>query len=408
MGNIADIENITKSLNENPMFRLSLGSKELFHSNFLEFLWEQNPMAFLEMLSGMIPKDRREPMNDLITKYKNGSVDLELAREKEHFDLCMFHTEKDVKGRDIEIYDLIIENKVKSIPFKAQLDEYVEKIEKKQDVSPIYVLLSLARNFAEREKIGEKWIISSYDQLVTSIRSKYSIFCKYIKDKYIRDYCNFIESLVDLEDYIEKRNDLPNEQYELLRNIRLHDLCIKQYGSAFVGRLYNEIIEKLGKEVITFGKEDRDDTGHHIFLSSSYNNGKCTITAAIRNDSIFYIIQIEGNPFDGNDRNQYRHMINKINLAKDNSKRENNKKRTVIDAEQLEGKLLSEQYALDFIKFIEQFEVKDMQDGPIEDYCKYEPHVVYRYKTFNDSDFDKMLKVMDEDVINTCKQLNIN
>lgn len=30
-------------LNKNPMFHLSLGSKELFHSNFLAFLWDQNP-----------------------------------------------------------------------------------------------------------------------------------------------------------------------------------------------------------------------------------------------------------------------------------------------------------------------------------------------------------------------------
>ena len=71
------------------------------------------------------------------------------------------------------------------------------------------------------------------------------------------------------------------------------------------------------------------------------------------------------------------------------------------------NQITATQQALDFIKFIKPFEVKGAS-GPISNYCKYEPHVVYRYKTFKDSDFDKMLKVMAEDVIYTYKQLNIN
>ena len=46
-------------LNKNPMFRLSLGSKELFHSNFLAFLWDQNPKAFLELLNDLCTRKVR-------------------------------------------------------------------------------------------------------------------------------------------------------------------------------------------------------------------------------------------------------------------------------------------------------------------------------------------------------------
>lgn len=53
MGNIADIENITKSLNDNPMFRLSLGSKELFHSNFLESLCKKIVGTIENTISGI-------------------------------------------------------------------------------------------------------------------------------------------------------------------------------------------------------------------------------------------------------------------------------------------------------------------------------------------------------------------
>ena len=35
-----------EELYKNPMFRISLGSKELFHSNFLALLWDCDKQAF--------------------------------------------------------------------------------------------------------------------------------------------------------------------------------------------------------------------------------------------------------------------------------------------------------------------------------------------------------------------------
>ena len=37
-----------KELQENPMFKFSMSSLELFHSNFLEWLFDQNYSAFLK------------------------------------------------------------------------------------------------------------------------------------------------------------------------------------------------------------------------------------------------------------------------------------------------------------------------------------------------------------------------
>ena len=107
------MEKILEELNKNPMFRLSLGSKELFHSNFLAFLWEQNHEAFLELLNDLCSSLIN--VNDLLSK-----KELTLDREKENFDICIHH--KEGKGKK-EIYDIIIENKVKSIPYKEQLIE---------------------------------------------------------------------------------------------------------------------------------------------------------------------------------------------------------------------------------------------------------------------------------------------
>lgn len=108
------MEKILEELNKNPMFRISLGSKELFHSNFLAFLWDQNPKAFLESLNDLCHNSIQ--VEDLLNE-----KELTLDREKENFDICIHH--KEGKGEK-EIYDIIIENKVKSIPYEEQLIDY--------------------------------------------------------------------------------------------------------------------------------------------------------------------------------------------------------------------------------------------------------------------------------------------
>ena len=151
-------------LNKNPMFHLSLGSKELFHSNFLAFLWDQNPKAFLELLNDLCLNSIN--VADLLNK-----KELTLDREKENFDICIHHKE----GKK-EIYDIIIENKVKSIPYKEQLEDYEDKVRKHQKGRTIKnILLTLADNFANANNI-KGWIIVSYKALAQKLKSSKSDF----------------------------------------------------------------------------------------------------------------------------------------------------------------------------------------------------------------------------------------
>ena len=39
------MKTLVQELQENPMFKFSMSSLELFHSNFLEWLFNQNPSA---------------------------------------------------------------------------------------------------------------------------------------------------------------------------------------------------------------------------------------------------------------------------------------------------------------------------------------------------------------------------
>ena len=115
-----------------------------------------------------------------------GKSNLKLAREKNHFDICIYHKEE---GK--EIFDIIIENKVKSIPYKSQLDNYVENVGQKHG-SPVFILLSLAKEYAQCNEIlnQKKWIVIHYDQLNNEIAQHYSSSCTYVND-----YCQFIKSL---------------------------------------------------------------------------------------------------------------------------------------------------------------------------------------------------------------------
>ncbi len=94
-------------LKQNAMFRLSLTSKELFHSNFWAWLIGKYENKFTSVFY---------PDYD-------GNSKVKVRREKHNFDLSL------------EINDklIIIENKFKSLPNKEQLDEYMKKAESWQN-----------------------------------------------------------------------------------------------------------------------------------------------------------------------------------------------------------------------------------------------------------------------------------
>ena len=196
------MEKILEELNKNPMFRLALGSKELFHSNFLAFLWEQNNKAFLELLNDLCHNSIQ--VEDLFSKEPT------LDREKENFDICIHH--KEGKGEK-EIYDIIIENKVKSIPYEEQLIDYENKVASHQKGSTTTnILLTLADKFPNANKI-KGWTIVSYEDLAKELEAKKCNFSSSNQkiQQYIDDYIDFIKQLTPLKNEILA--DFENSKY---------------------------------------------------------------------------------------------------------------------------------------------------------------------------------------------------
>jgi len=127
------------------MFHMSLGSKELFHSNFLHWISTINWDLFLNILHKIAGinnfwwEDEFHPSNN----------NIEVRREFHHFDLSIYILDpvKEVNdlsadsSTDNEEYSykagkrvvqkwipvLILENKMKSLPYRGQLEEYTNK-----------------------------------------------------------------------------------------------------------------------------------------------------------------------------------------------------------------------------------------------------------------------------------------
>ena len=379
------IINELEELYKNPMFRISLGSKELFHSNFLAFLWDCDKQAFLNMIYHLLPEGKKINVSELL-----GKEELTIYREKENLDLCICHTENKK-----DCIDIIIENKVKSIPYIEQLDEYRQTAAKHQDkdsTAVTYILLTLATEFPNKKVIESGWNIITYDQLVKAITQYYHKNNMEPRlQQYVADYTDFINKLSALQ-IVDKFNDEPFHNpaiIEAYHKTKLSDLYLKQRGSYFICLLLNKITEaqknnRLGKIEVKWGAKSQasgknvvdNSKNAIIYLASGMNRGKSTITIHIypKQCTSSYALQIEGN--------QYRHMFIQSGLIA--------KRSTKV-----------EQY-LNTMPFFTQ----DQLPEPLQedwqgrgDFNQYQPDCLYKYVTFEKTTGGQMLDIVVEDII---------
>lgn len=295
-----ELNDILGELKMNPIFKMSLGSKELFHSNFLEYLWDLDNSRFIKMINSLLPKKK-----DIVLESEKEYF---MGREKEKLDICIFHKE-DKK----EVYDLVIENKVKSIPYKKQLEEYFSKVQGKCSNNCKFILLTLSDEFPDKDDDQVKiWKKTNYNTLKDSIKSQY-LGNAQISEKdqtYIRDYCDFIEKLDKLKEIL-----IPNDQQilfvkedkDLLEGIRLHDLYIKLRCSWFAVCLKKRLEEDRIPTKVIYKYEEREFGVVNINVTINQGNGQIAAWICDRDKkkdgktNMFEIV-IQGN--------QYRHGIN--------------------------------------------------------------------------------------------------
>lgn len=221
MSNKERQEDLLKKLDESPMFHLSMASLELFHSNFLYWLYSVNSEVFKRI------------MTELIGPEVKWHEKWRVYREKFNYDLCISDTDKtNISKSDIWF---VLENKVKSLPRKEQLDGYEKRT---PNAEGRRILLSLVKNFPEEEEISKssKWIIKDYHNLVEILYTYRDEFKDEYHKELINDYCDYVDNL---SKYVNQ-----NSQPQSIRAIKnVIEECEKYRISAVMKKLiYGNIL----------------------------------------------------------------------------------------------------------------------------------------------------------------------
>lgn len=412
-----------------PIFRLSLSSKELFHSNFLEFLWMSDPSAFIQMIRNLLGDDALPD-----------GFDYYLDREKENFDICIYHLVKDLKQRGkkntIEdpkrvVYDLIIENKVKSIPYREQLEKYVERVERKRrrdDPEPKYLLLSLAESFPDKtendevvvpynikqgrkEKTGNAtWKIVNYLTLSKEIRDGWE---DPKGSSYITDYCDFIYRLHYLQQAILSTILAPNadeplfKDYELYKKHRLHDLYVKLRCTKFMMHLKDSLSQRRVPVDLVTADKVREQTEPGVNLNVNVFNGVGQVGAlvwdggnSVKRDLYEVIVQGE----------QFRHGIGQEKESSSSKEKDWDRLNEMWDRLNKDRNSLSFSFLHNILGktdpgiIPENANKKEKNGRP---YDAYDNGYIYRYIPCGDWNALTLLESMSKDVEEIAKKLNV-
>lgn len=328
------------SLRSNPIFHLSLSSKELFHSNFLVWLADYQTALFNEIL---------EHCFDCKT-FKYDPDRYVALREYKNFDFCI--CERDtalVEGIGRIVF--LLENKFKSIPYKAQLDEYVQKaaeynfecwkvsykgskgikrltkkLIKDHDNDPInectfeqwdnyvkgkstkppynphFVLLTLAEKFLDKPAIVKEgiWKIVTYQDYAGDLHVPAGSTA--FADQLIDSYKNFIYTF---SSYCSTKLSVPTNWNDVvsgdacLESLRMNDVWKKLLMQVVAEEVRRKIT--TSRTIITQNKSDKDLfnlKGSFIYVGVGYSNGNAILDIKLSVDKDkMYAIQLQGKDY---------------------------------------------------------------------------------------------------------------
>lgn len=208
-------------MSKNPMFILSLTSRELFHTNFWAWILRKYPLIFTKAF---------------YAGYDN-KTEVKIRREKDNIDLSL------------QIGDefIIIENKFKSMPCKSQLNEYWAKA--KTDNKKL-ILISY---FKPLFRLEENWEYLSYEELCNRLQKCLNEAAPTSIDKddevFIASYIKFLELLNQFQKNLElKPTDTMGKLWRIIKDkeiqAKLNEINFeKTFQRAFMTKLTLKAIE---------------------------------------------------------------------------------------------------------------------------------------------------------------------
>ena len=273
------VDILPNGLQMNPMYRLSMSSLELFHSNFLEWLFDIDHEAFLNCF-GLT--DINSAACTIEREYHLGTRD----GKQWVTDIAVFEN-----GNLI----LIIENKIKSTPSKGQLENQSKEADKKAKGCK-KVLLSL---FAYSGAL-HRFDSVLYKDLIGKIRKNYASHSQFVP--YIKDYCDMLERLqliIDADSVVQDafgKNSTKTKFFTFhkdsdsfkLETCGIMDAFRKYQAASLADEFENSFI------IPTTGMSLCKKTGLPMTCEHSLNNKHaCTTIAYELNDRLNVGVQIE-------------------------------------------------------------------------------------------------------------------
>lgn len=324
---MSSIDDCLGYLERSTMFHMSLGSKELFHSNFLHWMAEKYWDFFISVMHNLSEQKKfwwEDENGPNEKKYDPKNNNLKVLRENRNFDLSIYILDSEYETNDDDAEDdnlqdkksklkqiwipvLILENKMKSLPYKEQLESYTKKafeewrrgrnieninkqkqsaVDKKDykwepDRGITFILLSLLdsgltsqdlendqivsfkRNNKEQQlHIPFKWESKTYRDLLDAFERPSICYMSDLDKLVFEDYSNFVKSLICIaekdwkvepgDNYIKKICPWASKDYQPDKQtlLRIDDIRQKIHYSQMQKMLMGKLEKELeGKQV---------------------------------------------------------------------------------------------------------------------------------------------------------------
>ena len=265
------------------MQRLSLGSRELFHSDFLSWLFETYP----------------EALQHVFDLHLDG---FKVERERQHLDLV-------ISEKESKLPLLIIENKVKSYPDRAQLERYNKKFPETEK----RILLTLVHPNFDLPSPWQELLYKDLAQLLWNWFEGAEVIQEH--RQYILDYITLIGHLstVAIECFSPQRIRENNFWFEKSQKHNLSKIGFAQTLQKFQAEALKDfmsqtVFDTLGETALpllvsSVAKGCEKD--HVKVWSALFNNTPCVtfvpVIAKPNLDGLRFEIQIQGT--------QYRRLV---------------------------------------------------------------------------------------------------
>ncbi len=457
MNNNYNLSTDIKALQESTTFHMSLGSKELFHSNFLHWLSQVDWNFFMNVMHSLAnEKEFWWEKTECTVEGHKGKFcpekeNIEVRREHHNFDLSIYILDSQYKKRnsktkkldDVEVEILkkdedtivqrwipvfVLENKMKSLPYAEQLEEYIIKSYDewkrcdfaKDDIEDIikganhiskhpitFVLLSLmATDLANRShsiisikqrldikkyscEVNIQWVCKTYHDLLIILSQSISLGSKKLNNLIIKDYSCFLNALCNIaendwticknDNYIDTVFPWASEKSEIrykakvYQRLRIHDIKEKIIYAQLL-TLLEKWLESKEIPYKRYNKNFRADfkkQRKRLFTNKSYahNIGIFEVKYIIDNvnnekELFSLMIQLQGD--------NYCHMIIKENIVKEIS---NGKKRSdiTVNEQVLSNDMKSK------LDFFVNLSSKKKNRFPLQLNANTEPSVFHKY-----------------------------